>query len=320
MTGDEDVLRVAGLTMGHLALLAKWFDRGVGYRTHAIPKRHGGLRTIFEPNSEFDSILKQMRRALEASGRYQAPDCVHGYVKGRGIVTNASEHLAQPVVLCVDLKDFFPSISAARVARGLEAIGFDTDFAEAISRATTVQDELPSGFSTSPHLSNVVFLATDLKLAELATQLDLAYTRFADDLTFSGDFGDEVLDAVRMTLSTEGWDLSERKTRFMRRGGPQYVTGLYVGAADRPHVPRRIKRRLRQQFYYMAQYGFASAMDRGEVLYKRQAYGWVRYVGQAEPRAAARLQSILDQVDFSEEYLFWADSDGWYAILDEVGM
>ncbi|WP_282006755.1 reverse transcriptase family protein [Propioniciclava sinopodophylli] len=315
----DDLLRRAGLTSQHLELLAKWFAEGRGYRSHLIRKRHGGVREIFEASTEFDSILKLLRRALEQSSLYCPPECVHGYVKGRNIVTNASQHLAKRVVLCVDVEDFFPAISTAMVASALKRVGLGEGLADLIANAVTVAGQLPAGFSTSPFLSNVVFEPTDSRLLTLADP-GVAYTRYADDLTFSGDFSDEVLLAVREEMARDGWSLRESKTRFMRQGGPQYVTGLYVGAADRPHVPRRIKRRLRQQLYYMGRYGFASAWERGEVMYQNQAGGWVRYVAQVEPRAARRLEELLELVDFRDDYLYWSDPDDWNAILDDVGL
>lgn len=316
----DDMLRQAGLTREHLRVLAQWFGDGRGYRTHEIRKRRGGMRTIFEASVEFDSILKLLRRALEQSVVYRAPNCVHGYVKGRGIVTNASQHLARRVVLRVDIEDFFPAITPAMVTESLYRVGFESELAQLLAAAVTAENQLPAGFSTSPLISNIVFEPTDLRLLRLAADNSVVYTRFADDLAFSGDFSDEVLVAVRDALALDGWSLRESKTRFMRQGGPQYVTGLYVGDSDRPHVPRRIKRRLRQQLHYMGKYGFASAWQRGDVMYENQAHGWIRYVAQVEPRAARRLDDLLDHVDFSDEYLYWSNPDHWYGILDEIGL
>lgn len=322
MAEGEGALRPAGLSVEDLKDMGDWFERGAGYRSHQISKRRGGSRTIFEANVEFSSNLKLLRQGLQHVGCYEAPNCVHGYVKGRSILTNAQPHLARPVVLGVDLQDFFPSISADTVAEALERADLDDQTARLISRATTVEQQLPAGFSTSPFLSNMVFHPTDLSLLQLSEDLEITYTRFADDLSFSGDFGDEVLEAIRSLLADHGWSLNDAKTRFMRRGGPQYVTGLYVGAADRPYIPRRVKRRLRQRLHYMAQFGFADVHQRGrdEAMFENQSWGWLRYVGQVEPWTAARLQAVLERVDFDDEYLYWADPDDWSAMLDDIGM
>ena len=85
----------------------------------------------------------------------------------------------------------------------------------------------------------------------------MTYTRYADDLTFSGEsIDDDLRETIEQILSDQGYRINHTKTRFMRRGGPQYVTGLYVGEADQPHIPRRIKRLLRQQIYFIRQYGY----------------------------------------------------------------
>jgi len=318
----RNLLRKAGLTERHLDIVGELFESGSGYEYYDLQKRRGGMRRIFVADVEISSVLKLLLRALEASGIYDPPDCVHGYVKGRGIRSNATQHLDCDVVLSLDLMEFFPSITRARIQESLVQLGLDDSGARAIARVATIDGILAPGLSPSPWLSNVVFRSSDVDLVGLAASMGVTYTRFADDLTFSGSFSDEVLIAIRGVLEARGWEVNESKTRFMRRGGPQYVTGLYVGRRDQPHVPRRIKRRLRQRLHYMAKYGFADVhrRDRGEAMFHNQAAGWVRHIGNIEPRVAKRLELVVNEVDFGDEFLYWTDPDDWSAILKEIGL
>src|SRR6202042_746067 len=120
----------------------------------------------------------------------------------------------------------------------------------------TIAGKLPIGISTSPYLSNLAFLSTDRSLAEYAQSEDLSFTRYADDLTFSGGVANRHLEDIERILDVAGWSVNTRKTAFMRRGGPQYVTGLYVGESDRPRIPRKIKRRMRWILHMISKFGY----------------------------------------------------------------
>jgi hypothetical protein len=146
----------------------------------------------------------------------------------------------------VDLEDFFPSISAAMIKAALQTQGYEEKAADVAVSIVTIASKLPIGLSTSPLLSNLVFSSTDHSLAEYVKSEGLSFTRYVDDLTFSGDVTDSHLADIEHILDDAGWSVNTRKTAFMRRGGPQYVTGLYVGEADGPRIPRKIKRRVRR--------------------------------------------------------------------------
>lgn len=303
-------------------MIGDLLEVGEGFHSYELAKRRGGVRTIYVADAGVSSILKLLLRALEVSGFYDVPDCVHGYVKGRSIRSNASQHLDRDVVLGVDLEDFFPSISLDMSRQSLVAHGAEDDLALAIARGTTIEGHLAAGLSPSPWLSNLVFHDCDIRLMRLANRLGVTYSRFADDLTFSGQFGDEVLDAVTGELAALGWTLNNRKTRFMRRGGPQYVTGLYVGRADQPYIPRRFKHTLRMRLHYLAKYGYSDVESRGqgEEMFHSQAAGWIRHIWSLEPRAAKRLQAVFEEIDFGTDHVLWSDPDSWTDLLAEVGL
>lgn len=317
----EPHLRTRGLTLPMLARYGEHVaDSKLAIRRHVVPKRGGGTRTLYIPNPELDTILKLLKRALDGSELYAPPPCVHGYVPGKSIVTNASQHLGAPVVLAIDLQDYFESIDQEGIQDSLRDAGLPGDQATTLSAILAPEGMLPPGFATSPMISNLVFDPTDGELLRLAEEEQVAYSRYADDLVFSGTPDDALLHSISDILAQRGWAINHKKTRFMRRGGPQYVTGLFVGDPRRPRIPRSRKRWVQQELHYMKEYGVESCYKRGHGMHERQARGWVRYIAQLEPIWGPRLRVLLEQIDFSNDYLYWSDPGDWPEILDDIGL
>lgn len=276
----EEVLARAHISREAWDTAVSAVEGGGGYRWLSVRRRRHAARKVAAPVVEVMSVQKQVRRALEGFLDYSAPPAVHGYVPGRNARTNAAEHLGRGAVLSVDLEDFFGSISKAKVERALLKSGASDELAKEIARLATIQDRLAAGFSTSPYLSNLVFEPTDRDLGRFASDRDLAYSRYADDMSFSGSVGDDTLAELSELLGAHGWRLNPRKTRFLRPGRAQYVTGGYVGG-DRVRAPRRLKRDLRQAVHYVAAHGFDTQARSAHPRFStpRKLAGMIHYVG-----------------------------------------
>ncbi|MCX2733500.1 reverse transcriptase family protein [Saccharopolyspora sp. NFXS83] len=283
----EDLAQFAGTSVKYLGVIADRLPSGRDFQSFSHATRGGGTREIVAPAAPLDNITKNLYRNFVQEFSYSPPMHVHGFIKGRSTLTNAMEHLAKPCVLRVDLKEFFPSISFSRVQSSLAQQGLNPDAAEICSRIVTINSVLPIGLSTSPLLSNLVFYDTDVKLAEYSKIQGLSFTRYVDDLIFSGDVNDRQLLDIREILEEDGWSVNDRKVAFMRRGGPQYVTGLYVGCADRPRVPRAIKKQLRWVTHMIKTVGYEVYYEDfggGESeMFPNRLLGWARYVASVEP-------------------------------------
>lgn len=303
--------------------LLHWGDlvaAGSGYIRMSIPQKRRRPREVFRPSVGLDRLLKQLRVGLATVSTYAPPAEVHGFVKGRDIATNAANHLDQDVVLRVDLRDFFGTIDSAKLVQALAGFDLDDDAAAAVARVTLVEGSLAQGFSTSPMLSNLVFLGTDAGLAELAAREGVRYTRYVDDLTFSGPLHtvhDDLLESITTVLDGLDWTVNPGKTRFMRRGKPQYVTGLYVGDSAGPHIPRSMKRLLRREVYYASRFGLQNAEDRSPTPIRQDRLnGWVHYAAHVDPVFGANLRAAWNGVA-SRRY---ANSPGrdWDQILEDI--
>ena len=223
------------------------------YRRYELPKRSGGTRTISVPHP----ILKAAQRIVLQ--RFLLPAGQHpnarGFVRGCSIVDNARPHVGQRIVVNADVRNCFPSVRWQLVLGALRRTLGDRLSAAAISHLTdlcTAEGGLPIGAPTSPALLNLVLWRSDAVLTEEAQRRGCQYTRYADDLTFSGDHGAvEMLGVCKRTLGQIGLELDPRKTNIFRRGRRQMTTGLVVN--ERVSVPRRIRRRLRAAVHRVEQ-------------------------------------------------------------------
>ncbi|MFC1706264.1 reverse transcriptase family protein [Planctomycetota bacterium] len=246
-------LRVGELDMQELA---RRLDTSAGrleridprYRAFKVSKRSGGTRRLLAPHRELKALQRViLHRLLRGLRSHPA---VHGFERGRSIVTNALPHAGKAVVVRMDIQEFFTQTSAERVQRYFRKIGWSDGAARALTDLCTHEGGLPQGAPTSPRLSNLVNFRIDARLAGLARSLGATYTRYADDMTFSfvretsGKKIARLLVRVRRILRSEGYTLHERKKLHVcRRHHRQAVTGLVVN--ERVQLPRETRRRLR---------------------------------------------------------------------------
>ena len=217
------------------------------YREFAIPKRAGGTRKIQAPEPTLRLLQQRIHRRV--LGRLKSHPCATGFEKGHSIVTNALHHAGRVVVVRMDLRDFFTTTRADRVKRYFRKIGWNREAAGLLTRLCTHDGSLPQGAPTSPRLSNLVNYRLDARLAAFADRFGAAYSRYADDLTFSFDADQpravhRVIRVVRSMVGEEGYAAhGGRKLQVRRRHQRQIVTGLVVNAGI--NLPRETRRWLR---------------------------------------------------------------------------
>lgn len=224
------------------------------YRQFHIPKKSGGTRTITAPYGELKDILRTLSFIL-AELYVPTPEAM-AFINGRSIVDNARQHLGQNYVLNMDLSDFFTSINAGMVERGLVGIGVSPLVARDISTICTyplyegrrIHNVLPQGAPTSSILSNICSKVLDTRLSGLARRFHLTYTRYADDITFSSNHNvyqpnGEFFKELYRIIEDCHFKVNPNKTRLQKRGARQEVTGLIV--AKKPNVNRKYIKNLR---------------------------------------------------------------------------
>jgi hypothetical protein len=219
------------------------------------------------------------------------------------------------VVVKMDLKDFFPTVTLRRVKGVFRKAGYREQVAtllallctESPREVVTLEGQtyyvalgprcLPQGAPTSPALTNTLCLRLDRRISGLAARLGWGYTRYADDLTFSLPAGHKdkprlgsLLGLVRRIVEAEGFHLNPDKTRVHRSGGRQQVTGLVVNGAGPPRVPRRLRRQLRAAAHNLRQ---GKPLREGETT--ERLAGYAAYVSLTDRKLGGQLLASLGQ-------------------------
>lgn len=245
-----EIEHLASLTGVEIGTLAKMIMAPQSfYRKFSIPKARGGLREIAAPLPSLQMVQRWILDSILS--KIAASDPAHGFVAGKSILSNAQIHLNAPSLLKCDIRDFFPSITFRRVMGLFGSLGYSMDVKFYLSRLCTLDNRLPQGSPASPAISNIVARNLDKRLQALSDAGNLKYSRYADDLTFSGAYISVGFSSVVGTiLDQEGFQLNTKKTKLIRGGGRRIVTGISVGGS-KLRIPRQTKREIRREVHFL---------------------------------------------------------------------
>lgn len=286
------------------------------HRISLVPKKDGALRVLEIPKPRLRDL---QRRVLD---RILAPIRPHwaasGFVAGLGVLDHARAHAGKALVVRVDLRDFFSSVSAARVGAVFRALGYPDEVRRTLTALTTVATPEPvllalpwarraalrvphlaQGAPTSPALANLVAYGLDVRLAAYAARLGATYGRYADDLVISG--GPALVPRraaiaatmVRIALA-EGFVASPNKTHVRRAGERQLVTGLVVNV--HPAVPREERERLEAILFRCVKNGPAAENREGRPDFRAWLAGKIGWVTHVRPQHGEKLARLFAQI------------------------
>ncbi|WP_433611608.1 reverse transcriptase family protein [Dactylosporangium sp. CA-139114] len=266
-----------------------------------------GLRLIEAPKPRLRAL--QRRLLDEVLGRVPVHPAAHGFVPGRSVHTFAAPHAGRAVVVRLDLVAFFSSVSVRRVYGLFRAIGYPEPVAHTLAALCTTSTpfavlrghgpltsllrapHLPQGAPTSPALANLCAYRLDRRLSGLAAAFGAEYTRYADDLAFSGAFPpSSLVDAVSQVVADEGFRVHPAKTRVRGRGDRQRLAGLVVN--DSPAAARDEYDRLRAILHAAARDGLDAANRDGHPDFAAHLAGRIAWVAAGRPARAAKLREL----------------------------
>jgi RNA-directed DNA polymerase len=278
------------------------------YVRFEIPKRTGGTRLISSPKPALRATQEWIRSGILAHLHPHA--AAMAFRPGTSIVDNALLHADADIVVRIDLKDFFPSISFPRVRGYFASLGYNPGISSVLGllctdaprvrlthgSATHVvavgERGLPQGACTSPELANLIAGKLDRRLAGLAAHSEWTYSRYADDLVFSTSADaaspHRLIRAVSTIIDDEGFVINSEKTRVMRSPNRQMVTGLVVN--DGVRLSRRDVRRIRSFLHHCETEGLDAVSARLGKDARAMALGYVAYVHMVSPDVADRLR------------------------------
>ena len=248
---------LVGLEHQYICNMAYASDRF--YRHFSIPKSNGQARNIDEPLPDLKFVQSWiLHNILE---KCAVSDYAKAYLKGRTLKHNARFHRAQKIVVTMDIKNFFPSISVKDITEIFENMGYFHDLSCFLAHLCCYNNVLPQGAPTSPYLSNLRMITLDDKISEYTYEKSIRYTRYADDLTFSGDFNPHFLISnISKFVYNEGFCINPQKTRIARSNTRQEVTGIIVNS--HMQLSKEKRKLIRQQVYYIRKFGLESHLER----------------------------------------------------------
>lgn len=331
-----DLAKWLGLTPGEL----RWFAdlRALGYkqdeqrlrhyRYRVLSKRFGSVRLIEAPKPRLKDLQRQI--LIWILEKVPSHPAVHGFVKGRSIQTFVAPHVGQAVVLRIDVRDFFPTFGGVRVQNLFRSLGYSEAVADLLggictnstpsqvwneiasdTRPTALSElrrmywrpHLPQGPPSSPMLANMSFYRVDCRLTALAKSAAAVYTRYADDLAFSGgqEFGrgvERFAVHVAAVLLEEGFRVNHRKTRIMRQGVRQHMAGLVTN--QRMNIARRDFDRLKALLTNCARFGPESQNREGRPGFRAHLHGRISFVEAINPVKGKRLRTIFETIRWTD--------------------
>lgn len=319
-----ELARWIGVEGGKLDALAdrKGLERRVrderlrNYRYRWIAKRSGGKRLLESPKS----LLKQVQRAVlhGVIDRIPAHGAAHGFCRGRSVLSFVRPHVGAEVVVKVDLADFFLTTRGSRVLRTFRAAGYPGDVARTLTglctnqtppgvgatagwelRARLREAHLPQGAPTSPALANLCAFGLDTRLTALATAVGATYTRYADDLAFSGDRefsrrAPRFLDAVGQIVMEEGFAVNHRKTQVMPSSQRQRLAGVVLNGGT--NIPRNEFDILKAILHNCVRRGPAGQNRDGHADFRAHLQGRIGWVTTLNPARGEKLRAVFETI------------------------
>jgi hypothetical protein len=313
-----------------------WFAdlKGLGYRQKSEKLHHYHYRVLPKPSGEIRMIeapkprLKELQRRIlsEILNRIPPHPAAHGFIRGRSIKTFSAPHVGQHVVLRMDLRHFFPSFRAARIQTVFRTMGYPEPVADLLggictnctprqtweeyggtgdhdcrfqARVLYCRPHLPQGAPSSPTLANLCAYRADCRLAGLAISAGAQFTRYADDLAFSGgeDFARHIerfSNHVAAILIEEGFDVHYRKTRVMRQGVRQHLAGVVVNR--HVNVMRPDFDRLKATLTNSVRMGPTEQNREAAANFRSHLEGRVAFVEMINPAKGKRLRALFRQI------------------------
>lgn len=233
------------------------------YRSFEIPQKNGKNRPITTPFKSLKLVQTWIYKNILQQGYIHKS--AHGFVKKRSIKSNANLHKNSNVFLQLDIKSFFPSIPLSWIINYFNKLGYSKKNSFYLAKLCCYQDCLGQGAPTSPALSNLVFFALDKRLLNYATKNNIIYSRYADDMVFSGveitlNFKNFVIHLIKKY----GFKVNSKKTKLKINANQNIITGIQI-KNKMLFVPKKYKRELSKDLYYIRKFGIVSHVSKKRI-------------------------------------------------------
>lgn len=261
------------------------------YKTYEIPKKSGGKRKISQPSKKLKGlqswILVNILNKIQVS-----PSC-KGFRKGSSILENALPHIGSNTILNLDLKNFFPTITSNQVYNVFKTIGYNKLIATVFTNICTYEETLPQGSSCSPMLANLTAWTLDLRIQGYVGKRGISYTRYADDLSFSGLNPTKVIKIIPMIkeiINDENFIVNHKKTRIASSARAKIVTGLIINE-DSVGIGKQKYKELRAKIHHLT---LPHEQTNEKLLY--HVGGWLSYLNSVDKERLKKAKKYISEL------------------------
>lgn len=273
------------------------------YRKFNIKKKKGGIREISSPYPSLLMCQKWIYKNILLKDKPH--EACHGFTPGKSIITNAKNHINSKIILKLDLKDFFPSIPINWIIKYFQSLGYANNVAYYLSAICSFEKKLAQGASTSPYISNLLLKHLDERLSSLSNKHMLRYTRYADDMCFSGGhISANFTMTVREIINNFGLNINEDKTSLLINAKKRIITGISI-KQNEIAVPREYKRNLKNELHFISKFGYLEHITHQKIKnpnYLLILIGRINFWLQVEPENifAKRALNMLNDIKKNE--------------------
>lgn len=265
------------------------------YHDFKIPKRSGGLRSITAPYPALLECQEWIYQNILI--KVKIHPAAQGFTFKKSIITNAKIHIGQEQFLKLDLKDFFPSITINQVITIFKSLGYTHKVSFYLAAICCYGEVLPQGAPTSPMLSNIVAISLDKRLMAFSKTNNLKYTRYADDLAFSGEqIPVKFIDYISNIITSCGFKVNEKKTILQQNKNKRILTGISI-ADSVIKIPREYKRNLKQEIHLIRKFGISTFIRRQKIKnpdYLLSIIGKIHFWLSVEPDNQFAIKALAD--------------------------
>jgi RNA-directed DNA polymerase len=251
------------------------------YKEYDIPKKSGGIRKIYQPSKNLKGLQSWI--LINILNKLKSSEAAKGFEKKMSLNDNVIPHRNSNVILNLDLKDFFPSIHADRVFNIFFSIGYNKSISTIFTNLCTYNDTLPQGSPCSPKLANLICWNLDNRIQGFVGKRGIIYTRYADDLTFSGLIPQRVikiLPTLKEIINDEDFKINNKKTRFIGLSRKREITGLILYKSTYG-IGREKYRELRPKIFNLTKF---DKDDKTQEKNINHINGWISYIKSVDKK------------------------------------
>ena len=258
------------------------------YKTYEIRKKSGKLRTISQPSRKLKGLQSWL--LIHILNNVKVSNSCKGFEKNSSTLDNALPHKGANTVLSMDLKDFFPTITSKQVFNIFRKLGYNNLVSTIFSNICTYKGELPQGSPCSPKLANLSAWNLDLRIQGYVGKRGINYTRYADDLTFSGLNPSNVVKIIPMIkeiIESENFQINNSKTRIAGSAREKIVTGLVL-SGENIGIGKQKFKNVRAKIHHLT---LTQEQENTKLLY--EVSGWLSYLNSVDKKRLKKAKEYI---------------------------